>query len=366
MPYTPDDAASSYRRCAAACPTGAGALANSTGRGASATPTGGPTAAVTVSGRIGGVAVDCGSQSLAGATIDGRRPRYHRARGEHPMIRWMAAAWLVVASGAACSACAMNQPAPRPMAGDGAASPAAVLDVFFGLDDALPMTANFLCLGGGGMDGMPVTLSRRIGVDSPAASAFRVTTRSGRSLTPRCATLRPALGASKRHTVLLIGEFGDDPGDPPVRLEVIGSVPLLNGGDAMGLSSASVTPLPQGPSLRIGYRYAPASLPSSSCPTPTTRQIVQLTWAGGVTAPTGGDLGEAARGRMRVTLESGAVVTPVALADLGDNDNYTQLCLDAESPAVSVTAEAGVAVDPRGDLNPETTIRVTTDPEVIR
>jgi hypothetical protein len=146
---------------------------------------------------------------------------------------------------------------------------------------------------------------------------------------------------------------------------VIGSVPLRNGGDAMGLSSERVTPLASGPSVRIAYRYAPTELTGSSCPE-TTRQIVQLTWAGGVTAPMGGELGDAARARMRVTLAGGGQVRPIALADLGDNDNYTQLCLDTDTPAESVTVEAGVAADPRGDINPETSIRVTTDPEGVR
>jgi hypothetical protein len=255
--------------------------------------------------------------------------------------------------------------APTTNPSDASAERAEILDVFFGLDNALPATANFLCMGGAGMDGMPVSFSRRIGVDTPAASAFRITTRSGAVRTPRCATLRPAIGASKRHTVLLIGELGEDPSDPPVRLEVIGSVPLLNGGDAMGLSSDRVTPLSEGPSLRIAYRYAPAELARSTCP-PATRQIVQLTWAGGVSAPMGGELGEPARARMRVTVMGGIDVTPIALADLGDNDNYTQLCLDTDAQAERVTIEAGVAADPRGDSNPMTSIRVTRDPEAIR
>jgi hypothetical protein len=266
---------------------------------------------------------------------------------------------------AGCGSTGSTPPVADAHAADGSVPPARILDVFFGLDNALPPTANFLCMGGGGMDGMPVTFSRRIGVDSPSASAFRVTTRSGAVHTPRCATLRPALGPGKRHTVLLIGEFGQDPSDPPVRLDVIGSVPLLGGGDAMGLSSDQVTPLPLGPSLRIAYRYAPSALAGSSCPS-ATRQTVQITWAGGVTAPTGGELGDAARSRMRVTLAGGTEVTPIALADLGDNDNYTQLCLDAEAPAERVTVEAGVAADPRGDTNPPTSIAVTIDPEGSR
>ncbi len=271
-----------------------------------------------------------------------------------------------------CAGCrsAAESPPDAQMAADAQMAPdggsqAQILEVFFGLDNALPMMANFLCPGGAGMDGMPVTFSRRIGVDNPEASAFRVTTRSGLVRTPRCATLRPALGPSKRHTVLLIGDFGDDPADPPARVELVGSVPLLSGGDASGLSSDRVTPLSQGPELRIAYRYAPTALAGSSCPT-TTRQIVQLTWAGGVRSSTGGELGDEARTRMRVTLSTGAAVTPVALADLGDNDNYTQLCLDIDTPAESVTLEAGVAIDPRGDANPVTSIRVTADPESVR
>lgn len=264
-----------------------------------------------------------------------------------------------------CLAPEPTQPSSGSSVDRGPTPRAEVLDVFFGLDNALPVTANVLCLGSGGMDGMPVTFSRRIGIDTPEPSAFQVTTRSGAVRTPRCATLRPALGPSKRHTVLLIGDFGDDPGDPPVRLDVRGSVALLNGGDASGLSSERVTPIAAGPSVRLAYRYAPAELVGSSCPA-TTRQIVQLTWAGGVTSPMGGELGDAARAGMRVTLAGGAEIFPIALADLGDNDNYTQLCLDTDTPAEFVMVESGLAADPRGDTNPETSIRVTTDPEGVR
>lgn len=257
--------------------------------------------------------------------------------------------------------------APGAPTGAGATSApsARILDVFFGLDDAIPLGGNLLCRAlVAGMDGIPVTFSRRIAVDNPDVSAFRITTQSGATRTPRCATLRPAMGASKRHTVLLVGELGSDR-DPPVRLDIVRSVPLMGGGDAMGLSSDRITSLALGPELRIGYRYARSELPGSSCPQSTV-QIVQLTWAGGVTAPGGGELGDAARMRMRVTLNNGVQVTPIALADLGDNDNYTQLCLDTQTPAESVTVEPGVAVDPRGDPNPRTSIRITDDPEVLR
>ncbi len=247
-----------------------------------------------------------------------------------------------------------------------AAPSAQILDVFFGLDDALPARASLLCRGVPvtGLDGIPVTFTRRLAADFPDPSAFRITTRSGAVFTPICATLNPALGASKRHTVLLVGQLGSE-GDPPVRIDIVGSVPLLNGGDAKGLSSDRVTPLERGPELRIGYRYARSELPSASCPQ-STQQIVQITWAGGVTAPGGDELGEAARLGMRVTLSNGVEVSPIALADLGDNDNYTHLCLDTQTAAESVSVASGVAVDPRGDLNPRTSMRITADPEILR
>jgi hypothetical protein len=247
-----------------------------------------------------------------------------------------------------------------------AAQRAQILDVYFGLDDALPVRANLLCraVRVAGMDGVPVTFSRRIALDNPDPSAFRITTQSGAVHTPRCATLRPALGTSKRHTVLLIGALGSER-DPPVRLDVVRSVPLLDGGDAMGLSSDRVAALALGPELRIGYRYAPGDLPKARCPN-STLPIVQNTWAGGVTAPGGDELGEAARRGMRVTLSNGVEVSPIALADLGDNDYYTHLCLDTQTPADRVTVEPGLAIDPRGDLNPRTSIRITADPEALR
>ena len=148
--------------------------------------------------------------------------------------------------------------------------------------------ASLLCPEAVGKDGMPVTFSRRVASTNPPASAFLVTTRSGATHVPLCATLRPATDPSERHTVLLLGQLGDDPGDPPVRLDVVGSVPFASGGDARGLSHP-VTPLSAGPSLLIALRYAPADLQGSTCPAGQTKQILQTTWSGGVSAPGGAD-----------------------------------------------------------------------------
>lgn len=252
---------------------------------------------------------------------------------------------------------------PQPSHGPGGAvASATILDAFFGLDDALPARSAFVCLGSVGEDGMPVTFSQRVQSAKPEASAFLVTTRSGATHVPRCATLAPANDASERHTVLLMGKLGDDPADPPVRVDVVGSVPLDGGGDARGLSG-KVTPLAAGPSLLLALRYLPAELPGTSCPPGPTRQIVQVTWSGGVSAPGGGDLTDAQRRRMHVTLADPAGgtrdVTPFALADLGDNDNYVQLCLDDDAKPLSVRVEPGTCVDPRGDANDATAIAVT-------
>ncbi|NRA48977.1 MAG: hypothetical protein HRU12_07570, partial [Phaeodactylibacter sp.] len=51
-------------------------------------------------------------------------------------------------------------------------------------------------------------------------------------------------------------------------------------------------------------------------------------------------------------------VTPFQIADLGDNENNLDLCLKEKGTPVSVTVDANVAIDPRDDLNPETSIEI--------
>ena len=250
-------------------------------------------------------------------------------------------------------------------AGPADASPrgAVILAAFFGLDNALPLGVELICRGGGGRDGMPVTFSRRV-LGTPSAAAFEVTTRRGARRTPACVTLAPALDASERHTALLGGDLGDDPTDPPVRVTLVGSLALEGGGDARGLT-AEVIPLAAGPSLVLALPYAAGALAGSACPAATTRRVVQATWNGGVTSPDGAAVGDRERRRMHVTVtRAGAAVevTPAALADLGDNDNYVQLCLDVDDPPTAVRIEADTFVDPRGDRNAETRVDVTANP----
>jgi hypothetical protein len=229
--------------------------------------------------------------------------------------------------------------------------PPQLLNAFFGLDDALPPVSRIFCLTAPGRDGMPVTFSRR--VISVEPKDFVVVTRSGVRKTPECATLRPADRASERHTVLLIGDLGSVQ-DPPIRVKVVEDVALEAGGRGHGLE-VEVTPLEAGPTLVLAIAYEAGTV-ESDCPT-GTKQVVQVTWAGGV-QPKYGATQEDHRTMYRVVTTKGEV-TPSALGDLGDNDNYVHLCLDTSANVSEVNARAGILVDPRGDLNPSATVTVS-------
>ncbi len=238
----------------------------------------------------------------------------------------------------------------------------AILEVFFGLDNALPLTVNVICPGGSGMDGIPVTFTRRV-VGTPLPAAFVVTTRSGLTHTPKCVTAAPGGEPLERFTLLMVGDLGDDPGDPPVRLDIVGDLLFEGGANAKGFSSTHVTPLSAGPSLLLALRHAPADLAGSAgsaCPS-ATAQIVLAVWSGGVSDASGAGLGGSAADKFHVTLADAREVSPIALGGTGDHDNYVQLCLADATTPTSVRAEAGLAFDPRGDANAETSAAVTAD-----
>jgi hypothetical protein len=238
---------------------------------------------------------------------------------------------------------------PRSSLDDG---PVRLLNAFFGLDDAIPMNAVGLCLDAPGSDGMPVTFSHRL-ASQPAPEAFSVTTRSGATKTPRCATTRPANARSENHTVLLLGDLGSA-ADPPVTASVVGELSFETGASARG-ASVAVTPLEEGPTLVLALAYPPGAI-DSACPS-STRQLVLVFWAGGVRAAPGIDA-DARRRAYRVFTSAG-VVTPFALADVDDQDNYEHLCLDDETLATRVEMGAGVLIDPRDDVNPATAVEVS-------
>ncbi len=256
--------------------------------------------------------------------------------------------------------------------------PPVLLSAFFGLDNDLPFGANRLCLGASGEDGMPVVLSHTIDPDSLDAEDFSVVRRSGERSAPMCSTLRPAQDAGELRTVLLIGEFGNAD-DPPVKVVVVGDlISDLNedgiDGDPVNFRGAEieVIPLAEGPTL-VWAGIVPQEIWSQSgrgtaCPA-DSQQVVRVTWAGGVKLPNGDEPGEIERKLYRVTVThadgSTDVVSPLALADLGDNDNNHLLCLDTKAQVSSVSFPGGHLVDPNGDLNPDTQIDLVSSVEAL-
>lgn len=243
------------------------------------------------------------------------------------------------------AACTPSPPPPKTALDD---QPARMVSAFFGLDNALQV------LRYKGADGMPVTFSKRIAdPGSLEPEAFTITTRSGARLQPLRVTTRPASEASKRHTVLMIGEFGNEPEDPPVAVEVTGHLILAGGDNAQGLS-ANVTPLKDGPSLVLAYAVNPKDLPGDVLP--ETKQIVVAVWNGGVT-PMEGVTDEDHRRGYSVETADGTVVQPIAIDDIG-GDNYEYLYLNTDTTALSVSMKSGLLMDPRSDANPATSVGV--------
>lgn len=245
---------------------------------------------------------------------------------------------------------------------------ARLLSAFFGLDNNLPFAANRLCWGASGEDGMPVVFSQTLDADTLQPEDFEVTSKSGEVHTPKCVTLRPAQDAGELRTVLLIGEFGDAPDNPPLSAKVVGEL-LSDGSPTINFkgTQVDVTPLAEGPSLVLAEpvpkKQWTQETNSTRCPQ-GVRQIIRVTWNGGVRRPDRGEAGEAERKLYRVeVLQSDgflAEVTPIALAELGDRDNNHFLCLDTGDPAVAVSFPEGRLVDPNGDQNPYTAVKVST------
>ena len=235
-------------------------------------------------------------------------------------------------------------------------SGARILSAYHGLD-ALPGRANLLCqMQVAGEDGMPITFSVQISDDTVTPEDFAVETSSGNSVTPLCATLRPAIESLEQRTVLLVGPFGSAEA-PPVSVEIVGQLEDVEGNSLVGLRTESITALASGPSLVFAERFAPDTPGlADECPE-ETEQAILLTWEGGVTGPQSAALAEPQRRGMTVLLESGERVNPIHLGD-DDPDNHVIACLAESSPAISVSVEAGLYHDPGDDANPATSVNI--------
>ena len=244
-------------------------------------------------------------------------------------------------------------------------SPPTLLSAFFGLDNAMPFAINILCFGAAGDDGMPVVLSHRISSDSLRPEQFQITKRSGQLKTPECATLRPAGDPGERRTVLLIGEFGNADTDPP---EVVTIVEDLLSDMAAPLNfkgqSVEVTPLSEGPSMvlaeSVDREEWAVDRRGTQCPSEGVRQIIRVTWNGGVRLANRDEPGDAEKGLYSIKMEpeqgESYITHPIAIAELGDNDNHHFLCLDTDDKASAVSFPSGHFIDPNRDLNPDTSV----------
>lgn len=249
---------------------------------------------------------------------------------------------------------------------------AGLISAFFGLDNALPKrnTDRVACVGAGGADGMPIIFSHEVDIKTLEPGDIRISTRSGQVNPVTCLTLAPADDPGELRTALLAGNYGSAQ-DEPVTVEIIGNVLSLDGTLNFKGAKVEVTPLTAGPTMvfaeivpqaqwQLGGRAT--ALPwggGSRCPV-GTKKVVRVTWGGGVRKNDGKDADDTVRALYRLTTLTStgikADISPFVLADLNDGDNNHLLCLDKTDPVLSVFFPAGHLIDPRDDLNPDTSV----------
>jgi hypothetical protein len=234
-----------------------------------------------------------------------------------------------------------------------------LVSAFFGLDDALPLQANFLCPSALGMDGMPVNFLYPIDATTLSASDFEVIDSLGVIHIPLCAILAPANESGENRTVLLIGDFGTAVTNPPKLVRVVGDVFTINSlaGESTcseimnlnGLSTTNVVPLPEGPSLFFAQRID-GNL--NECNSGT--QTIQVAWNGGITPFISGDTeSDLFQYYIGYSDSSGVLIphAPISIADVNDNDNFHQLCFSTSDEIVKISMMASTVEDPNQDPN---------------
>ncbi|WP_228780195.1 hypothetical protein [Aquiflexum lacus] len=246
---------------------------------------------------------------------------------------------------------------------------AKILTAFFGLDNALTPQALAIHWSTPGKDGMPLVFSLEIDPGTLDPGDFEVISMDGTLFTPDVVSLLPAREAYELRTVLLIGEYGNHPDNPPVSVKIVDDLLSRTGVNFKG-QFLSVIPLEEGPILSYAeyfsftedYPYVDSGN-GCDCPKEKTKQVVKAVWSGGVRAVNGEELGDNELGSFEITLmqDSDTIkVSPFQLADLGDNDNNTDLCLDEIGVPVLLKIKGGIAIDPRGDVNPATQIPIVS------
>ncbi len=129
-----------------------------------------------------------------------------------------------------------------------------ILTAFFGLDNGLPFRARVMYRKAQGKDGMPLVFSHELDPKTLEGADFAVTTKNGNVIIVEAASLLPANEEFELRTVLLIGEYGNYPDNPPVSVEVVGDLIARTGQNFKG-KSIEVIPLPEGPVLSYAEYY---------------------------------------------------------------------------------------------------------------
>lgn len=244
---------------------------------------------------------------------------------------------------------------------------AKILTAFFGLDNGLTFKARAIYRKAQGKDGMPLVFSHELDPKTLEGADFAVTTKNGTVHIVEAASFLPANEEFELRTVLLIGEYGNYPDNPPVSVEVVGDLMARTGQNFKG-QRVQVIPLEEGPVLSYAeyftidekYPYIKKGK-GCDCPKEETKMVVKVVWSGGVRAVNGKELGDNELKDFIVTMVNGSdtiKVTPFKLADLGDNENNIDLCLKQSGIPILVQVNENIAIDPNNDKNPRTETKV--------
>ena len=244
---------------------------------------------------------------------------------------------------------------------------ARLLSAFFGLDNEMPQKSMGIWSKAPGKDGMPLVFSHEIDPATLSPNLFQITTQKGEKLTVKFTSFKPAIEEFELRTILLIGEFGNAPDNEPKEVEIIGDLKTRDGQNLKG-QKIEVSPLENGPfisyaeyfSLDKDYPFREKGA-GCDCPNSETETIIRTVWAGGVRATNGKELGEKELTSFTIILIQNSdtiKVHPFLIADIDDNDNNIDLCIKEKGIPILVEAKEKIAIDPRGDKNPNTKIKI--------
>jgi hypothetical protein len=168
---------------------------------------------------------------------------------------------------------------------------AKMLSAFFGLDNALPPRSRLIWKKAPGKDGMPIVFSHEIDPTTLDASDFQIKTQKGEIRAVEHVSYRPAVEEFELRTLLLIGEYGEYPGNEPAEVEIVGELKSRDGQELKGQKIA-VTPLMEGPFISYAeyfniddkYPYVEKGN-GCDCPKSETETVVRssMVWRGSIT-----------------------------------------------------------------------------------